>query len=277
MAGDGLMSPAASADELLRAAGDRLEGHPLALMLDIDGTISPIAPTPEQAIVPIETRDLIRRLAATTGVHVALVTGRSVTDAQRMIMVEHAWIVGNHGLEISGPDMPATPVPEARPFEETMAKACTMLSPLVRATPGAFVEDKRLTISVHYRLARPDQARALVALAHDVARVLGLRATDGRRVVDLRPVLDVDKGTAVLDFAKRVGALQNTASLLFAGDDTTDEDAFVALGVRAPHAVTVRVQGDESEQTVETAAEFRIAGPLELGRLLRLLLERRAR
>jgi trehalose-phosphatase len=275
MAGDGLMSPAGYADELLRAVGDRLDGNPLVLTLDIDGTISPIAPTPEQAIVPIETRDAIRRLIRMPDVHVALVTGRSVSDALRMIMVEGAWVVGNHGLEISGPGLLSTPATAAQPFVETMAKARTMLAPLVRATPGAFVEDKRLTLSVHYRLARPDQARALVALAHDVARVLGLRATDGRRVVDLRPLVDIDKGTAVLDLADRFGALLDTASLLYAGDDTTDEDAFVALSTRAPRAVTVRVEGEEDEQSADTAAEFRIAGPIELGRLLRLLLERR--
>lgn len=275
MAGDGLMSRTAYADELLRAVGDRLDGVPLVLTLDIDGTIAPIAPTPEQAIVPIETRDAIRRLVRMRDVHVALVTGRSVSDAHRMIMVEGAWVLGNHGLEISGPDLPPTAAPAAQPFQETMVKARAMLAPLVRATAGAFVEDKRLTLSVHYRLARPDQAKALVALAHDVARVLGLRATDGRRVVDLRPLVDIDKGTAVLDFADRVGALVETASLLCAGDDTTDEDAFVALTTRAPRAVTVRVEGEDDEQRTDTAAEFRIAGPAELGRLLRLLLERR--
>jgi trehalose-phosphatase len=275
MAGDGLMSPPAHADELLRAVGDRLDGVPLVLMLDIDGTISPIAPTPEQAIVPIDTREAIRRLVRMPEVHVALVTGRSVSDAQRMIMVEGAWMLGNHGLEITGPDLPPTIAPAAQPYEEAMAKARTMLAPLVDATPGALVEDKRLTLSVHYRLARPDQARALVALAHDVARVLGLRATDGRRVVDLRPLIDVDKGTAVLDLVERLGALRGTASLLYAGDDTTDEDAFIALSARAPRAVTVRVEGENDEQSGDTAAEFRLAGPIELGGLLRLLLERR--
>jgi trehalose-phosphatase len=275
MAGDGLMSPTAYADELLRAVGDRLDGSPLVLTLDIDGTISPIAPTPEQAIVPIETRDAIRRLVRMPDVHVALVTGRSVSDARRMIMVEGAWILGNHGLEISGPNVPLTAAPAAQPYVETMAKARAMLAPLIRATPGAFIEDKRLTLSVHYRLARPDQALALVALAHDVARVLGLRATDGRRVVDLRPLVDIDKGTAVLDLADRVGALLDTASLLYAGDDSTDEDAFVALSTRAPRAVTVRVEAEEDEQPADTAAEFRIAGSGEVGRLLRLLLERK--
>lgn len=275
MAGDGLISPAVDAEELLRSAGDRLRGSPLALALDIDGTISPIAPTPEEAVVPILTRDIIRRLSQAPDVHVALVTGRSIRDAQRMIMVDGAWIIGNHGLEIGGPGLPAGPAPGVHGFDEVMDRACAMLAPMVRATPGALVEDKRLTLSVHYRLARPDQARALVALAHDVARVLGLRATDGRRVVDLRPALDIDKGTAVLDFAQRVGALAPSASLFYAGDDATDEDAFTALTLQTPHAVTVRVEGDDDEQAADTAAEFRLAGPLELGRVLGLLLERR--
>ena len=275
MAGDSLTSPAVDAEELLRAAGTRLDGSPLALMLDIDGTISPIAPTPAQAHVPVETREALRRLVQIPAVHVALVTGRAVGDAQRMVMVDGVSILGNHGLEISLEGRPAAPVPAARGAEEIMARARGMLAPLVRATPGAFVEDKRLTLSVHYRQARPDQAQALVALALDVARVLGLRATEGRRVVDLRPSLRIDKGTAVVEFAERVGAVADDASLLFAGDDRTDEDAFASLGARAPQAVTIHVEGDSGEQSPGTAAEFRLAGPLELGRLLRLLLKRR--
>lgn len=269
--------PAVSAADLLRLAGERLDGVPLALMLDIDGTLSPIAPTPEEAIVPLDTRDAVRRLALAPDVHVALVTGRTVSDARRMIMVEGAWILGNHGLEIGEPGASSTPAGEALAFEESMRRARAMLAPLVRATPGALVEDKRLTLSVHYRLARPDQARALVALARDVARVLGLRATEGRRVLDLRPPVDIDKGSAVLEFAERVGALAGQASLLYAGDDRTDEDAFTALNARAPHAVTVCVEGDADEQAADTAAEFRVRSPEELGRALRLLLERRSR
>ena len=77
----------------------RLVGTPFLLLLDIDGTITPIAATPAAAVVSDEVRRAIEELTRASGVHVAIVTGRSVEDARRLVGVNGAWYLGNHGLE----------------------------------------------------------------------------------------------------------------------------------------------------------------------------------
>lgn len=249
-------------------------------MLDIDGTLAPIAPTPDAAAVPPETRDVVRRLVEMSGVHVAMVTGRSVADALRMTRVEEAWIVGNHGLELRTANGDVSTVDEARAYESAIAAASTALAPLARAAPGALVENKRWTLSLHYRLVDDAEAPALIAHARDIARRLGLRVTEGKKIVELRPPIDVNKGTAAVALAERLGALGAGAngSILYAGDDQTDEDAFRLLRGRASHAVTARIMDAavDTRAPADTKAEFVFASPSELRRVLEWLIGRRA-
>jgi len=266
-------------DRFVAAIGSRLDGSPLAVMLDIDGTLAPIAPTPDAAVVPPETRDAVRQLVEMSGVHVALVTGRSVADALRMIRVEGAWIVGNHGLELRTADGDVSTVDEARAYENAIATASSALAPLARSAPGALVENKRWTLSLHYRLVDDAEAPDLIAHARDLARHLGLRVTEGKKIIELRPPIDVNKGTASVALAERLGALGVNGSILYAGDDQTDEDAFRLLRGRASHAVTARIMDAAADTRVpaDTKAEFVFASPSELRRVLEWLIGRRAR
>lgn len=260
---------------LVSAVEDRLDGSPLAVMLDIDGTLAPIAPTPDAAIVPPEMRDVVRQLVELPDVHVALVSGRSAADAHRMTRVDGAWIFGNHGLEFRSPAGEILADEKARPYEASIAKASSAIAPLARSAPGALVENKRWTLSLHYRLVDPDEAVPLIAHARDVARELGLRVTEGKKIIELRPPIDVNKGTAAIAFANRVSALEK-GSLLYAGDDQTDEDAFRAFRARAARAVTARI-GDADLTTANTNAEFVLASPNELRFVLEWLVARRSR
>lgn len=244
---------------------DRLAGRPLVVMLDVDGTLAPIVSRPEEAAVPPETRAAVAVLATRPHTTIALVSGRAAGDARRMVAVSNVWVIGNHGAEIVDPDGEEAVDPQVAPYEQAMAQARETLRGLLAPVQGALVEDKRWTLSVHYRLVDPKVVGRVQSTVSGVARDLGLRVHEGKMVHEVRPPVRVDKGTAVFALAGRLGGLADGASLLFAGDDRTDEDAFRVLRHRAPRAVTVRVAEDGAADTV---AEFTVADPPAILRLL---------
>jgi len=246
----------------IAAAGSRLDGSPFAAMLDVDGTLAPIAPTPGEAAVPAETRRTLERLAALPGVHLALVSGRSASDAWKVSGVDGAWVIGNHGYEIRTPEGELTAVEPARPFERSVADAARQLEPLEREIPGAMVENKRWTLSVHYRRADSTAVPVMRERVHAVAASLGLRVMDGKKIFELRPPVDVNKGTATVMLAERIGALRNGASAMYAGDDRTDEDAFRALRARHAAVMTVHIRGDDPAATTEAEVTLDSTGDL---------------
>lgn len=252
-----------------RALGSRLAASPLVVLLDVDGTLSPIAPRPEDAVVPAPTRAALAALVRTTGTHVALVSGRGASDARRLVGVEGVWAIGNHGLETIAPDGALTVDERVAPFADALRRARDAASAAAAGVPGARVEDKGATLSVHYR--QVSDAAAIERLARSIAAAAGeagLRVTHGRKVIEVRPPVAVDKGTAVLALAARLGASSESGSILFAGDDVTDEDAMRALRGWRRDVVTIHVEGEEPR---ETDAEFAAGSPGELGKWLAAL------
>ena len=240
----------------------RLAGHPALLLLDVDGTLAPLAPRPEDARVPERTLATIAALVAAPNTHVALVSGRAAADARRMVPVDGLWTIGNHGFESIAPDGTPAIDPRVEPFLDPVRDAVAALERVAAGVPGARVEDKRLTLSFHYRLAAPEAIPALHEAVVDAGRRHGLALTEGKTVLELRPPVEVHKGTAAVALAGRLGALGAGASLLFAGDDVTDEDASRSLRAAARHAVTVRVgavpnTGTEAEFAVPTLEAMR--------------------
>ena len=244
-------------------------------MLDVDGTLAPIVPRPEQARVPIETREVLESLTRLPGVTVALVSGRAADDTMRIAGIAGAWVVGNHGFEVRSPDGRTIANAQAVPFEARIAKAASDLTHAARGIDGVIVENKRWTLSLHYRLVNQAAVPKLLADARVIGAAAGLRITQGKKIVELRPPVEVDKGSAVLDLAERFGAVEPTASVMFAGDDRTDEDAFRALRGRFPHAVTVRILAHGDEEGETTDAEFQLNAPADLVRLLEWIAARR--
>jgi trehalose 6-phosphate phosphatase len=254
------------------ALSERLMGSPLVVMLDVDGTLAPIAQRPEEAIVPPETRRIVAALASRDHVHVALVSGRAAGVARRMVAVANVWAIGNHGYEIAGPDGEELVEPQVAGYRPLMAQAARKLMAQVAHVPGVIFEDKTWTHSIHYRLAEPGVIPRLRSTVEETARQLGLKITEGKLVLEVRPPLRVDKGTSVLTLAQRLDGFREGASVVFVGDDRTDEDAFRALRARTPRAVTVRVtHGDETT----TAAEFTVRDIAEARDLLQWLLASR--
>jgi trehalose-phosphatase len=260
--------PTGVIEEAIERIGSRLDSSPLALLLDIDGTLAPIAPTPALAQVPAATRFVLERLAQLPGVLLALVSGRAATDSARIAGVPGAWVIGNHGYELMSPDSEVSVWPAAMDFEQSMAEAARLLTPL-ELIEGALIENKRWTLSVHYRNVSHG-VHELQNRVRSVAADLGLRVTDGKKIVEVRPPIDVDKGSAALAFVLRHAVLPG-GSVLYAGDDRTDEDAFRALRPSG-RAVTVRIDDEESGQT---DAEFTLPSPAALHELLGWLMQRR--
>ena len=242
---------------ITREFASRLEGRPLVLLLDIDGTLAPIAPRPEHASVPPPTKAVLAELAALPDVHIVFVTGRSATDGRRLVSLDDGWVIGNHGMEIAPPGAP----PEARAavaaYAPTVSDAVDRLNAIVerRNWPGVLVEDKKYTLSVHYRLADAGIVPELMSEVDQVADALHLRVTRGKEVLELRPPVHIDKGTAAVELADLLGAAHDDASLFSAGDDRTDEDMFRLLRAHQPCAVTVHV----GSASPATEAEFSVA------------------
>jgi trehalose 6-phosphate phosphatase len=222
-----------------------------AVILDVDGTLAPIVARPELAAVPEATRAELERLVGTY-LLVACVSGRAGSDARRLVGVEGIEYVGNHGLELD---------PRAKVLAGEIAR--------FRAAVGLPVEDKTLSLSYHYREAADEElARAELEAVAERARAEGLDARWGRKVLEIRPTVPADKGTAVGSLLARSGARIG----LYAGDDTTDLDAFVGLvSAGLEHAVRVAVASDEGPSELAEAADVVVGGPAEMAALLRLL------
>lgn len=220
--------PAGLSDEQARRLRAALAQHPRGLLLDIDGTLSPIAPTPEAARLLPGVADLLQRALNCFDV-VAAISGRGAADARRMVGVPELLYIGNHGLErwLPGEDAPQV-IPEARPYLPAIAQALDQADhDLTARLPGLRIERKGASGSIHTRgCAQPQQAlqTVLETLRPTIER-LGLRLTQGKLVAEIRPPLAVDKGTAVESLVRERGL----RSALYMGDDVTDIDAFRAL------------------------------------------------
>jgi trehalose 6-phosphate phosphatase len=215
-----------------------------ALFFDVDGVLAPIVPRPEDAYVPEQTRAELRRLASRYGL-VACVSGRTSAGAREIVGLEELVYVGEHGLELD-PDA-ANWRSQLRAFADTVEWP---------------VEDKGLTLSYHYRNAADEEAaeQTLLAVA-ERARDGGLVPRFGRKVLEIRPPVATNKGTAVRSLLEQ-SALRRA---LYAGDDTTDLDAFRALDDEGLElAVKVAVASAESPKGLGESADVVVGTPAEL-------------
>jgi trehalose 6-phosphate phosphatase len=220
-----------------------------AVLLDVDGTLAPIVARPEDAAVPEETRAVLRDLVARYAL-VGAITGRPSALGQKLVGVDGMEIAGSHGLEL------------AEGADEWRARLRKF-----RGTVEWPVEDKGLGLSYHYRTHEdPARARAELEQIAERARSAGLRARFGRMVHELLPPLDAHKGTAVRALLQSRGLTR----ALFAGDDTTDLDAFGAVE-ELEVGVKVAVASDEAPPELLARADLVVDGPGALVELLRTL------
>jgi len=221
--------------------------------LDFDGVLAPIVARPEEARPLPASAGAVAALAGADGVTVALVSGRSLADLRAVAdPPPGAVLVASHGAEVDG--VP-TELDDAQ--RSLLAQVVEGLGVVVAAHEGTALERKPAGAVLHTRSASPDVgAEATAAALTGPATLPGVRALRGKEVVELS-VLDADKGSAVTALRERLGA----DAVLFAGDDTTDEDAFAVL---RPEAGDVGVKVGEGA----TAAGHRVADPAAVSVLL---------
>ncbi len=224
----------------------RLAGRPVAVFLDYDGVLSPIVDDPEAAVISDRTRRAVAELAAAATV--AVVSGRDTGDVLRRVGVEGIAYAGSHGFDIRRGDGRVLEGGRGDPFLASLDAAEGELRELVAAIPGALVERTRFTITAHYRVvAEPDVARVDAAVTATAARHPDLRRTGGKKMFNLRPALDWDKGSAVRSLLEVLGGGHLP---LYLGDDLTDEDAFAVLG----DGIGLVVRGETDRPTAATYA-----------------------
>jgi trehalose-phosphatase len=250
---------------------ERLARSPLLVALDLDGTLAPIAPTPDTARVPDETRGLLSMLTTRPSVHVAFVTGRGAMDGRRLANVRNTWVIGNHGFELLDRNGELHVDPAAVRYGDRVVRAGATLSARLGDVAGVIVEDKQWSLSVHYRLALRDVVPAVETAVREAADATGLRLTRGKEILELRPPIEIDKGTAVMSLAARIGIGAGPpaeGAVFYAGDDHTDEDAFRQLRARLIEVVTVHVGKPVADGGMTTVAEFLVADTAEMKQLL---------
>lgn len=238
----------------MRLVRFRSEPAQAAVLLDVDGTLAPIVERPEDAAVPEETRREVERLRDRYAL-VACISGRPAAEVKSLVGVDGIAAVGVHGLEGNA---------EAEGYAQQLRDLVASVE-----WPWTVEEKAGVTLSFHYREA--DDASDGERRAEEVARVAeaaGLRPHRGRKVLEVRPPVAADKGTAV----RRILEGRPVDRALYAGDDTTDLDAFRGLDEAGLDvALKVAVASPEMNPALLNAGDFVVDGPAGLLELLRQL------
>jgi len=232
----------------------------LIVFLDFDGTLAAIAQEPALAGMSPHMERVLRSLAERPQVSLAVISGRARTDLQDRIRIPGLIYAGNHGLEINGNGFIFVE-PTAAACSDAFKDIAAELGRRLHDIPGALVEDKGLSLSVHYRLVPDDRLDDLRRIVHAVLAASNhpFQLTTGDKVYEVRPRVYWNKGTAV-DWIRQ--QLDKPGALpIYVGDDTTDEDAFAAL----PDGITVKVGAGE------TAAQYFLEDPAEVRKFLEWL------
>jgi trehalose 6-phosphate phosphatase len=219
-----------SAFERWEGIARRLSENPVALFLDYDGTLTPIVSRPELAVLSDAMRAVLRKLAWLCPV--AVVSGRDLRNVEALVGLKDLIYAGSHGFDISGPRGLRMELAEAKRALPELDAAEAELALRLEGVRGAWVERKRYSVAVHFRaVSEKDLPEIEEAVRAVLASREGLRKKGGKKVVELSPDLDWDKGAAVLWAIDALG-LPPSVVPLYIGDDLTDEDAFKVLSDR---------------------------------------------
>jgi trehalose 6-phosphate phosphatase len=207
---------------------DRIRSAPcLALFLDFDGTISPIVQHPHMAAIDPQIKNTLERLKELGGIQIAVISGRLLADVRTRTGIDGIIYAGNHGLEIET-DTVCFREPRAESLRLELRRLVLRLRMLLSETDGVEIEEKGLSIAVHYRQVHEAlQQWVRRTVSETVCRSQVFTYSFGKMVVDIRPKVEWNKGYAVRWLLDRFSS--QCAFPIFVGDDTTDEDAFAAL------------------------------------------------
>ncbi|HYB39214.1 MAG TPA: trehalose-phosphatase [Mycobacterium sp.] len=239
-----------------------IAGREAFVCLDYDGTLSDIVPDPDAATLVDGAAEALEHLA--TQCPVAILSGRDLADIRDRVGLPGIWYAGSHGFELIGPDGSEHQNETAAAAVPVLESAAADLRDELSQIPGARVEHKRFAVAVHYRNVATEHVGEVIAAAHRHRKRHGLRVTNGRKVVELRPDIDWDKGTALGWIRDRIHQSGKVVPI-YIGDDLTDEDAFDAI---RSGGIGIGVRNDEDGNR-PTAASFTLRNPAEVCEFVR--------
>ncbi len=260
-----LHSPRSAMAHLPQIA-NRIRGHKLAVFLDYDGTLTPIVRRPEEAVLSQPMRDLLCQLAEHCAV--AIISGRDRQDVQRMVDVSELVYAGSHGFDVRGPSGLKMEHEEAQDFLDDLDGVERLLQKQLAKIQGARVERKRYAIAIHYREVDPENVDGVSSVVDEAHRQYPrLRKRGGKKIYELQPDVEWDKGHSLVWLAKTLGLFEDGNVILYIGDDDTDEDAFRELRYRG---IGLGIRVDET--SCKTHAQYFVRDCDEVFQFLQWLL-----
>lgn len=248
-----------------------LKNRYIMLFLDYDGTLTPIVERPELAKLPSHTRTILKELAGQKEIKIILISGRSLSNLKELVRIPNLIYIGNHGFEFEGPKIHYIH-PNALDAIKQLSALELQFKKAFEAFPEILIENKKLTLSIHYRNLEPEKierAKSIfLKLAEPHVRNSDLSIAEGKKVWELRPQTQWNKGTTVIWLVARVLFQDAEHPLpLYIGDDITDEDAFKVLKHKG---ITVKVtqSADEISQ-----ADYHLKSPDEVVQFLKYLID----
>lgn len=237
----------------IRSGGLRIAAADTAFFLDVDGTLLGFRSLPSEVVADADLLALLRDLHAASGGAVALVSGRMISDLDRIVSPLVLPAAGVHGADIRYADGRRAEVGSA-----AMIPVRDIVAAFVFERPGLMLEDKGATLALHYRHA-PEREGEVREFLRGLRDLPGIAVQEGKLVAELKPA-ECDKGTAIR-------ALMEAAPFrgrrpLFIGDDLTDEHGFAAVNRAGGVSIKVGLAG------IATAADFHVADPISTRTLL---------
>ena len=245
----------------------RLNDHLAAVFLDYDGTLTPIVDDYKKARLSGRMRDSVGELAE--HYPVTIVSGRDLNDVRKLVGLDSIFYAGSHGFDIAGPEGFHEMLQQGQAFLPDLNAAENELRKAIKNITGAAVERKKFSIAVHYRQVSEDKVDAVekavdtVLAAHE-----RLRKSGGKKIFELQPDIEWDKGHAVLWLLEQLNLDRPEVLPLYIGDDVTDEDAFRVLR-RQDRGIGVVVRDGEARTTV---ANYALDEPEDVRRFLKMLI-----
>lgn len=249
----------------LRSAKEALfRRKKLVFFLDYDGTLTPIVDRPEQAVISEEMKNVIKDLSRKYVT--AIVSGRMREDVENLVGIEGLCYAGSHGFDISGPDLSMVQ-PEAKEAVSLISQAAKRLSEELRSIAGILIEDKKFSAAVHYRLVNEGDLPRIENLVNSIVQGNpSLRLMKGKKVFEILPAIDWNKGKAIRWIMQALGISWPDVSVIYIGDDTTDEDGFRVVRTRGT-GILVASGGRCS------AAGFLLSSPQEVRKLFEKIIK----
>ena len=240
----------------------RMKKRGVMLFLDYDGKLTPIVRHPSLARLSPPRRKFLEMLTQVDDIKTAIISGRSLAELKQLIRVKGILYVCNHGLEFEDPQLHFIH-PKAQTAQALLKQVAQKLTQALEDFPEVWVEDKTLTLSIHYRKLNESKAifvrKIFSNILQPYLRISKLALTEGKKVWEVRPPTPWNKGRMVLWLLARFQAhLPKKVFPIYAGDDRTDEDAFRALKGKG---ITLKVAEHRSEST---EASYYVRSPSEV-------------